>query len=195
VQAVEYKSLHEGTADLRFSWGVACKDSDVTGAADDRSMEQTPPLPAVQQGGLSRLTWRYADRHFVASAIRPILRRSTRHLPARRLWLRENNSSVSIAGDLSFNQPKTPGRLMFDYPTISCVLCGWKMLLTRLQAIEEWDGLGRRIAQTRLAHFRREISFRLKYCERSRAAHPKFALTQRDLAEYLDCPSKTSTAV
>jgi CRP-like cAMP-binding protein len=75
-------------------------------------------------------------------------------------------------------------RLAIDRPAIGRAL--WLETATQAAIQQEWIvGLGRRTAQTRLAHFLCEVSYRLKLSERSDLDAFEFPLTQSELADVL----------
>jgi CRP-like cAMP-binding protein len=74
--------------------------------------------------------------------------------------------------------------LMRDYPTIARAM--WQETTAHAAIQQEWAiGLGRRMAQQRLAHFLCEIAFRIGQSEGHEAVYFDFLLTQRDLADVL----------
>lgn len=75
-------------------------------------------------------------------------------------------------------------RLVIDRPTIGRAL--WLETATRAAIQQEWIvGLGRRTAQTRLAHFLCEVSHRLQLRGRNDLDAFEFPLTQSELADVL----------
>jgi CRP-like cAMP-binding protein len=75
-------------------------------------------------------------------------------------------------------------RLVIDRPTIGRAL--WLETATQAAIQQEWIvGLGRRTAQTRLAHFLCEVSYRLQLRGRNDLDAFEFPLTQSELADIL----------
>jgi CRP-like cAMP-binding protein len=75
-------------------------------------------------------------------------------------------------------------RLVIDRPAIGRAL--WLETATQAAIQQEWIvGLGRRTAQTRLAHFLCEVSYRLQLRGRNDLDAFEFPLTQSELADIL----------
>src|ERR1700758_3949675 len=75
-------------------------------------------------------------------------------------------------------------RLVIDRPTIGRAL--WLETATQAAIQQEWIlGLGRRMAQTRLAHFLCEVSCRLQLRGRNDLDAFEFPMTQGELADIL----------